>query len=58
MSDHTPTARRQPYVFPDLRLGELDRESGGALCDVAPTILHLLALEQPSEMTGRALHAT
>ena len=29
--------------------------SGGALCDVAPTILHLLGLEQPAEMTGRAL---
>ena len=28
---------------------------GGALCDVAPTILHLLGLEQPAEMTGRAL---
>lgn len=30
--------------------------SGGALCDVAPTILRLLDLEQPPEMTGRALH--
>ncbi|HEV8355895.1 MAG TPA: 2,3-bisphosphoglycerate-independent phosphoglycerate mutase [Gemmatimonadales bacterium] len=28
----------------------------GALCDVAPTILALLGLEQPREMTGRALH--
>ncbi len=27
----------------------------GALCDVAPTILQLLALEQPGEMTGRSL---
>ncbi len=27
----------------------------GALCDVAPTILQLLQLEQPSDMTGRAL---
>jgi 2,3-bisphosphoglycerate-independent phosphoglycerate mutase len=27
----------------------------GALCDVAPTILHLLGLEQPPDMTGRAL---
>jgi 2,3-bisphosphoglycerate-independent phosphoglycerate mutase len=30
------------------------RESG-ALCDVAPTILELLGLEQPSDMTGRSL---
>jgi 2,3-bisphosphoglycerate-independent phosphoglycerate mutase len=29
--------------------------SGGALCDVAPTLLSLLGLEQPAEMTGRSL---
>jgi 2,3-bisphosphoglycerate-independent phosphoglycerate mutase len=28
---------------------------GGALCDVAPTILGLLGVEQPPEMTGRPL---
>ena len=36
--------------FPGLR-------TGGALCDVAPTILELLGLEQPQEMTGRTLSA-
>ena len=25
---------------------------GGALCDVAPTILSMLGIEQPAEMTG------
>jgi 2,3-bisphosphoglycerate-independent phosphoglycerate mutase len=30
---------------------------GGALCDVAPTVLQLLDLEQPAEMTGRSLAA-
>jgi 2,3-bisphosphoglycerate-independent phosphoglycerate mutase len=38
--------------------GEHDGASlrdGGALCDVGPTILSLLGLPQPSEMTGRAL---
>ena len=30
---------------------------GGALCDVGPTILHMLGLEQPSEMTGKDLRA-
>jgi 2,3-bisphosphoglycerate-independent phosphoglycerate mutase len=30
---------------------------GGALCDVAPTILHLLGLEPPVEMTGTSLSA-
>ncbi len=29
--------------------------AGGALCDVAPTILELLGLEQPAPMTGRTL---
>jgi 2,3-bisphosphoglycerate-independent phosphoglycerate mutase len=26
--------------------------AGGALCDVGPTVLHLMGVEQPSEMTG------
>lgn len=29
--------------------------SGGALCDVGPTVLSLLGVERPSEMTGRDL---
>ncbi len=29
--------------------------AGGALCDVAPTVLGLLGLEQPADMTGRDL---
>ncbi len=32
-----------------------EMEVNGALCDVAPTMLYLLGLEQPSEMTGRRL---
>ena len=28
---------------------------GGALCDLAPTILDLLGLEKPVEMTGETL---
>ena len=27
----------------------------GKLCDIAPTLLELLELEQPAEMTGRSL---
>ncbi|MPN20717.1 2,3-bisphosphoglycerate-independent phosphoglycerate mutase [bioreactor metagenome] len=27
----------------------------GALCDVAPTMLELLGLDQPPEMTGKSL---
>jgi 2,3-bisphosphoglycerate-independent phosphoglycerate mutase len=29
---------------------------GGALCDVAPTILKMMEVAQPTEMTGRALY--
>jgi 2,3-bisphosphoglycerate-independent phosphoglycerate mutase len=28
---------------------------GGILADVAPTVLELLGIEQPAEMTGRSL---
>ena len=31
--------------------------TGGALCDVGPTVLRLMGLEQPEEMTGRDLRA-
>lgn len=42
---------------PFLNVGDDSRglRAGGALCDVAPTILALLGLEQPAEMTGRSL---
>ena len=29
--------------------------AGGSLRDVAPTVLELLGIEQPAEMTGRSL---
>ncbi len=45
-----------PVPLVALNTGFTRLRRGGALCDVAPTILHLLALEQPSDMTGRALH--
>jgi len=48
------TTNPVPFVAVNTAFSRLRR--GGALCDVAPTILHLLALEQPSDMTGRALH--
>jgi 2,3-bisphosphoglycerate-independent phosphoglycerate mutase len=34
---------------------DLKLRPGGALCDVAPTVLGLLGLEQPADMTGRDL---
>ena len=35
--------------------GERPLRSGGALCDVGPTVLELLGLERPMEMTGTDL---
>jgi len=37
--------------------GDRALRSGGALCDVGPTVLELLGLMRPSEMTGRDLRA-
>ncbi len=31
------------------------RQDGGILADVAPTVLELLGIEQPAQMTGRSL---
>jgi len=38
--------------------GDRPIRSGGALCDVGPTLLAMLGLEQPTDMTGRDLRAT
>ena len=45
-----------PFVYVGERSGAKLRE-GGALRDVAPTMLDLLGLPQPAEMTGRSLFA-
>ena len=42
-------------VVPLLYLGRPARLVDGSLCDVAPTLIHLLGLEPPMEMTGRSL---
>ncbi len=41
-----------PFIIVDDERQSLPLRSGGALCDVGPTLLALLGLEQPSEMTG------
>ena len=35
--------------------GDQPVRRGGALCDIGPTVLAMLGLEQPSEMTGTSL---
>ena len=44
-----------PVPFVHVGEGTPNFRAGGALCDVGPTILGLLGLEQPAEMTGRDL---
>ena len=46
-----------PVPFVAVR-GAPGLRSGGALCDVAPTVLGLLGLDQPAQMTGRDLRQT
>jgi 2,3-bisphosphoglycerate-independent phosphoglycerate mutase len=41
------------FVEDDLQGGQEE----GALCDVAPTILDLMGIEKPEEMSGRSLLA-
>jgi 2,3-bisphosphoglycerate-independent phosphoglycerate mutase len=48
------TTNPVPFVTIDWEQEQRLR-SGGALCDVAPTILSMLGIEQPAEMTGVTL---
>jgi 2,3-bisphosphoglycerate-independent phosphoglycerate mutase len=48
------TTNPVPFVVVDPD-GDRPLRSGGALCDVGPTILPMMGLEQPPEMTGRNL---
>ena len=52
---HTTSPVPFVVVDPD---GERPLRRGGALCDVAPTILTMLGLEHPPEMTGADLRQT
>jgi len=44
-----------PVPFLWFGTGNRPMPAGRALCDVAPSVLALLGLEQPAEMTGRSL---
>lgn len=48
------TTNLVPFIYIG-RQGQIS--SGGALSDIAPTLLHLMGLPQPAEMTGRNLIA-
>ena len=51
---HTTNPVPMIIVDPD---GDRALRDRGALCDVGPTILSMLGIEQPNEMTGRNLRA-
>ena len=47
------TNNKVPLVL--INAGDKKLKSDGALCDVAPTVLELMGIEQPKEMTGESL---
>lgn len=57
-SDGSPHTAHTTYPVPVILHGYREKvtlNSDGALCDVAPTILKVMEIEQPSEMSGSAL---
>ena len=49
------TTNPVPFVILDPEGDRPLRATGGALCDVGPTVLAMLGVKQPKEMTGRDL---
>ncbi len=47
------TCEPVPFVYVGKR--KLSIREGGVLADVAPTLLNLMGLEQPKEMTGKSI---
>ena len=51
------TTNLVPFVLFDSEFGGRIRP-GGSLCDVSPTLLAMMDVDQPHEMTGRDLRAS
>ena len=49
------TTNPVPFLIVDPAGNDDELRGGGALCDVGPTILRMLGIEQPDEMTGTDL---
>ena len=53
--NNAPTANQVPFHLIDEEAIDLKLREGGALEDVAPTVLGILGIEKPEAMTGRDL---
>ena len=58
LTEHTTNP--VPFIIVDKKFArereyEMDKKIGGMLSDVAPTVLEILEIDQPEEMTGRSL---
>ncbi len=53
VTSHTPNPVPMVLISPDA--GKFELHPGGSLQDIAPTILELMGLEKPAEMTGKSL---
>ena len=49
------TTNKVPFVMANAPKGWKLKKDGGVLGDVAPTILAVMGLEQPEEMSGHSL---
>jgi 2,3-bisphosphoglycerate-independent phosphoglycerate mutase len=52
------TTNPVPFIVCDERQRGRPLQTGGRLCDVAPTVLALMGLGQPKEMEGHSLLGT
>ncbi len=57
LSDGSPMTAHTTNVVPltVVGAGDVSLRKDGSLCDIAPTALALMEIEQPTEMTGRSL---
>jgi len=55
-ADGSPFTAHTTNPVPFIVVGEdCKLREGGVLADIAPTILQVMGLEQPAEMTGKSL---